>query len=228
MKNRSPQQHLLIGTFIIVIGVLFLIENLDFFHVRHILAFWPTMFIVFGVFKMSQAKAQSGYVLGGIFVLLGAIMTLSHLNIIYFSLRDWWPIFMIGAGVMIIFRDKTRINIGCNEVSDSDAGNIDIVAVMSGHQSNITAQNFLGGEITAVMGGVELDLRNASIQTDAVINVFAFWGGIVLKVPNDWTVINNGTAIMGGIENSSMPVMNSAKRLIITGTAIMGGVEIKN
>ena len=66
---------------------------------------------------------------------------------------------------------------------------------MSGSQGNIASSNFAGGEITAVMGGVELDLRNASIQTDAVLNVFAFWGGISLKIPSDWSVVNNANAL---------------------------------
>lgn len=78
------------------------------------------------------------------------------------------------------------------------------------------------------MGGVELDLRNASIQTDAVLNVFAFWGGISLKIPSDWSVVNNANAFLGGVDDTTVPAMGSSKRLIITGTAIMGGVEIKN
>ena len=78
------------------------------------------------------------------------------------------------------------------------------------------------------MGGIEIDLRNASIQTEAVLNVFAVWGGISIKIPNDWSVVNNGVAIMGGIDDTSVPNMNANKRLILTGTVIMGGVEIKN
>ena len=58
--------------------------------------------------------------------------------------------------------------------------------------------------------------------------MFAVWGGIVIKVPADWTVINNGMAIMAAIEDKSVPAMNAGNRLIITGHAVMGGVEIKN
>ena len=99
---------------------------------------------------------------------------------------------------------------------------------MAGNKTVSNSQDFKGGDITAVMGGVELDLRGASIQSEARLNLWATWGGIVIKIPADWSVINRGTAIMGAIEDKSSgsPVAN--KRLIITGMAIMGGVDIKN
>jgi predicted membrane protein len=88
--------------------------------------------------------------------------------------------------------------------------------------------NFRGGEITAVMGGCALDLRNSSIQDEAVVTVFAFWGGVTLKVPPDWTVVLNGTPIMGGFEEKTIAPPDNSKRLIIRGYAIMGGVEVRN
>jgi len=54
------------------------------------------------------------------------------------------------------------------------------------------------------------------------------WGGIEIKVPEDWVVVNFGTAILGGFENKTRPLPGASKRLVVTGTAIMGGVEVKN
>lgn len=232
MKNTSPQQRVLLGAIILIVGVLSLIDNLNFFNVHNLVQFWPMAFIALGALKISQAKNNSGYLIGGSFVLAGIVMTLNHLGIISFRMRDFWPIFLIIGGLFVIFKDRIT-NADSPLASDglptsgSDS-KIDVVAVMSGNQGKNSSPDFRGGEITAIMGGVELDLRGASIQAEAVINVFAVWGGIVIKVPNDWTIINNGIAIMAGIEDKSVPGMNSAKRLVITGYAIMGGVEIKN
>jgi hypothetical protein len=83
------------------------------------------------------------------------------------------------------------------------------------------------------MGGCDIDLRDASIapNTQAVIDVFAFWGGIELKVPDDWVVINRVVPLMGGVDDKTRtPIASSApqKTLIVRGIVIMGGVGIRN
>jgi predicted membrane protein len=82
------------------------------------------------------------------------------------------------------------------------------------------------------MGGCEIDLRDASIAADstAVIDCFAFWGGIDVRVPEDWTVMLEVTPLMGGIEDKTRPAQQgtSGKRLHVRGFAIMGGIVIKN
>ncbi|MBC3831376.1 hypothetical protein H8K33_07635 [Undibacterium amnicola] len=234
MKNVNPQQRLILGAFIIVLGALALLDNLQIFNTRDLIQFWPTVFIVAGAIKLSQANTRSGYIIGGGLIAAGAIITLNRIGIIHFRMRDWWPVFMIAGGLVVIFKDKANdifrgLNSSTmNNVTTSSDTHLDIVAIMSGHQGNIASGDFRGGAITAIMGGAELDLRNAVIQTEAVLNVTAFWGGITLKIPSDWTVVNNGFAFLGGIDDSSVPSMNANKRLIITGTAVMGGVEIKN
>jgi predicted membrane protein len=78
------------------------------------------------------------------------------------------------------------------------------------------------------MGGCSLDMRTASIQGEAVINVFAFWGGVTIKCPPDWTVVLQGTPIMGGFEEKTATPPDGSKRLVIRGYAVMGGVEVRN
>ena len=101
---------------------------------------------------------------------------------------------------------------------------------MSGFKRTSNTQNFKGGELTAIMGGCEIDLRQASIKDgEAVIDVFAFWGGIELKVPLDWSVVIEATPLLGGFDDKTRPPQGgSAKRLVVKGYAIMGGFEITN
>jgi hypothetical protein len=105
---------------------------------------------------------------------------------------------------------------------------VDIVAVLGGFERRVSTPDFRGGEITAVMGGCALDLREASIVKEAVLNVFTIWGGINIKVPPDWTVVLNGTPVMGGFAEKTVTPPDGSKRLVITGYAIMGGVEVRN
>jgi hypothetical protein len=102
---------------------------------------------------------------------------------------------------------------------------------MSGVVRRTTTQAFEGADLTAIMGGCEIDLRRASLAAggEAVIDVFAFWGGIDIKVPEDWVVITRAVPLMGGIEDKThSPVSPVSKTLIIRGIVIMGGVAIKN
>lgn len=228
MKNDNPQGRIVIGALLLIFGALALLDNLNLFRAREIFHFWPMVFIAIGALKISKSDTTTGYIIGCGFISLGGLLLLHHMGIIYFRMRDWWPVFLIVAGLIVIFKGK----VGNPEKLISKDGDQDsvcnIVAVMSGNKLQNSAQDFRGGEINCVMGGVELDLRSASIQSDAVLNVFAMWGGIVLKVPNDWTVISHGSPILGGFDDKTVPPILNAKKLYIKGYAIMGGVEIKN
>ena len=107
---------------------------------------------------------------------------------------------------------------------------VNAFAVLGGVQQSNNSQDFRGGESSAIMGGCEIDLRQASIKgEDAVINTFAMWGGIKIKVPPTWNVIVQGVPFLGGFDDKSVkPADPSAKCLIVKGTAIMGGVEVTN
>jgi hypothetical protein len=82
----------------------------------------------------------------------------------------------------------------------------------------------------AVMGGIDLDLTNANFaEAEVTISVFAFWGGVDIRVPEDINVKVDGFGFMGAFENRapSRPHIPGAPTVRITGLAIMGGVEVK-
>ncbi|MBC3919281.1 hypothetical protein H8L32_17460 [Undibacterium sp. CY18W] len=228
MNNNNGQGRILVGAMLLLFGTLALLDNLDIFSTRDIFHFWPMVFIIVGVLKISKSDSTTGYIIGGGFIVLGTMLTLQYMGIIHFRMRDLWPVFLIFAGLMVIFKGKLGDkNNYLNGQTNQDSV-CNIVAVMSGNKLQNSSQDFKGGEINAVMGGVELDLRQASIQSEATLNVFAMWGGIELKIPNDWTVISHGSPILGGFDDKTVPPMLNTKKLYIKGYAVMGGVEIKN
>ena len=234
MSNSQPGRRVVFGTAIIVIGVLALFDKLDIFNfsIGDLFQFWPTIFVVVGILKMTDSKSRSSILIGLCFIVVGVAMTLSKLGIFHFNLRDWWPVILIAIGISVLLKDRSAEGSSENYFSGDEQKNnnvsLDITAVMAGNKTVNSSQDFRGGEITAIMGGVDLDLYSASIQTEAVLKVWATWGGIEIRVPRDWEVVNRGTAILGGIEDKTIPSPGTGKRLVITGTAIMGGVVIKN
>ena len=106
---------------------------------------------------------------------------------------------------------------------------VNAIAILSGVQRANSARNFRGGEMTAFMGGCAIDLRQAAINGEAVLDVFAMWGGIEISVPENWTVIDRVTPIMGGVEDSTRaPGIPQGHTLIVRGVVVMGGIEVKN
>ena len=103
-------------------------------------------------------------------------------------------------------------------------------ACLGGVERRNTSQTFRGGEATALLGGIELDLRECRMaDTEARIEVFACMGGISMRIPRDWTVQSEVAAILGGFhDQSTPPVDGHARRLIISGQAVMGGIEVTN
>jgi hypothetical protein len=82
----------------------------------------------------------------------------------------------------------------------------------------------------AVMGGVEVDLREARFaQREVTIHASAWWGGIQIIVPDDVQVRVGGVGIMGGYgqESPSPSVTDPNAPLVnVVGAAIMAGVEV--
>ena len=101
-------------------------------------------------------------------------------------------------------------------------------AFLGGVDRQNSSTAFRGGEATAFMGGIKLDLRDAIMEgNEARIDVTTIMGGVKLRIPRTWTVINRVTPIMGGVADHSHST-ESNKRLIVEGTVFMGGLNINN
>jgi len=232
MSHKSPQQRIVIGVVMALLGLLFLLDNFRVFDVDRVISFWPVVFIVVGGLKLAQPQRRKDYVIGGGLVLVGVALTLEHMGILSVRWRDLWPLILIGVGIMVVFKGQLSERFARVDSAPpngmSDNGQLSLTTIMSGSQIKIDAQNFQGGEMTVLMAGVELDLRNAAMPADATVHVFVVMGGIELTVPTDWTVVFQGMPLMGGVEDKTIPTANPTKRLTITGTVVMGGIEIRN
>ena len=111
-----------------------------------------------------------------------------------------------------------------------DITTLNAFVIMGGITRRLTTLDFKGGSATAIMGGAKIDLRQASIgQGEAVLDVLAFWGGIEIRVPEDWLVVPQIFPFMGGFDDrTGPPPVGTRKRLIVRGLAFMGGVEVRH
>ena len=224
--------HLVFGLVIIIVGVLFTLDNLDIAEADNYLRFWPAGLIAVGAAKLLEPRRTSAGILGGsVFLLAGSWLLLDNLGYIEVNFFEYfWPLILVMAGGLIVWHGLQGRPRGPRAEGAPDEGaTVSAVAILSGVSRGNNSSAFRGGELTAFMGGCEIDLRQAAIHGEAVLDVFAMWGGIDIKVPENWTVISKVTPLLGGFEDHTRPPQTAeAHRLIVRGVVVMGGIDIKN
>lgn len=227
--RRGPTAQVVFGLMIVVLGVLFTLDNLDLIHSGDYLRYWPAGLVVVGLLKIYHALRDGhGWFGGAVFLGVGTWMLLN--GVLYFrvNIRELLPLGLVVLGGYMVWRGFGGQR---RERSSDGHSSFSALAIMGGVARRSSSQAFQGADLTAVMGGCEIDLRQASIApgAEAVIDIFAFWGGIDIKVPEDWTVVTRAMPLMGGVEDKTRaPQGAMTKRLIIRGIVVMGGVVIKN
>jgi predicted membrane protein len=201
-----------------------MLDHLNVLESGEFLQYWPVIIILYGVSRFSQGGGR-GLFSGVFFSIVGALLLFSNMGLISFRLWDYWPVILVFMGFMLV-----RRALGKNRPVDTGEGDsrVNSFVMFGGVERKNSSQDFKGGEITAILGGCELDLRGASIANgEAVIDVLTFWGGIDIKVPEDWSVSVESMPFMGGCEDKTRHERRSeGKHLIVKGYVVMGGLQI--
>jgi len=250
MERRQRHGHgaggIVVGGLIVLIGLLILLDNMGIIRFHDVWRYWPVLLIVLGVSKILESHAPAGYVWGGVITLAGALLLLDNLDIVVFDFNLIWPLLLIAFGLSMLLRSMDRKRYlesatsapGTAPGSATGSGPIegstcDAYAVFGGSKRRINTQDFRGGDAVAVFGGVEFDLRGAGMTVDqAVIDVNVVCGGLEVRVPDNWTIINRAVTIFGGVEDKTMQskAEPNAKspHLVITGSVVFGGISLRN
>jgi hypothetical protein len=247
--SRS-RRGLFLGLAIVAVGVILLLDQEGVISADRVFHyFWPAIFMIFGlehIFSGPAVGARRTW--GWVFFVFGLILLGTQLGFRFLRVEDLWPIILIFIGGVIVartfglidldrgdwrrWRSGWRIgrNDGAEETTDSQ---FDYLAIFGGVNQRIYSKNFRGGNLLAVCGGFDLDLRRADIESEsAVIDASAFMGGGQIRVPETWIVDIRGTAIMGGYTDETAQMApqpgTPQKRLVVKGIVVFGGVVVKN
>jgi LiaF transmembrane domain len=230
-QSGFVSMKLVFGALIVVLGAIFLAQNLGLIESRILLRrFWPAAFVAVGTALVLQPSRGRTRWWGGVWVVAGVW--------IWADQQDWidvnfWQVFFPGAlllvGGTLVWR-ALHSAAERPERSEEGGAHPHLFALMAGNEVRSITRAFRGADLGAVMGGVTLDLTRAQMEGDsAAIDVLAFWGGIEIRVPQDWVVTSQVFPLMGGFEDNTKPAADApSKRLLLRGVAVMGGVEVKN
>lgn len=211
-----------IGLVLIAVGLVLTLDSAGILHTEGLGRWWPLLLVGVGLVKVRQPREDGQRAAGVAFLMLGGLFQLTSI----LAFRSSWTLLMVGCGVFLLWQGVEGRPTEATTVSESPYLS-DMALIGHLKRSHLSA-NFRGGSVTAVMGGVELDLRKATLAGGtAYMDVVAFWGGIEIKVPASWTVDARVVPVMGAFENKvDSPSTPGAPRLVLRGHAIMGAVVI--
>ena len=212
---------------------------------------WWTLFIIIPclVGFITEKGARTGSFIG---LCIGVLLLMMCQDVIDFSM--FWKLLVPGIivilGLSLIFKNIFAKNFNAefaklHRISDED----EISAVFSGQNVDAKGEKFTGKKISAVFGGLKLDLRDAIIEDDVVIDASAIFGGIEILVPDNVLVKTKSSSLFGGVKNTkgncgkkckknkneeddekegkSSKKKSSVHTIYVKGSAMFGGIEVK-
>ena len=221
-------KNIIWGIVLVVLGFALCLSALDLIDFDLFFDGWWTLFIIIPSFI--SIFTEDNKTTSIIFLIVGILLLLACQDIIDFSLMGKLiaPIIIIIIGLSLLFRNafNTSINKSIASINSTSKAKEEYTAVFAGQDVKLDNEEFHGTSINAVFGGVKLDLRNAVIKEDVVINGRAVFGGIDIYTPDNVNVQIKSNSVFGGVDNKNK---NNDKEftIYIDATCVFGGIDIK-
>jgi len=110
---------------------------------------------------------------------------------------------------------------------DESSDDVALVAIFNGIDLTSRAAAFRGGSMLAWFGGINVDLREATLAPGAHLSVHALFGGIAIRVPTGWRVESSVNVLAGGVDVRAQPAEDpDTQTLTLDGFALFGGLAV--
>jgi predicted membrane protein len=134
------------------------------------------------------------------------------------------------AAVQIVSAIVGRVISNTMKRGDERSDEFRVAAVLGGRKFKSRAENLRTASVVAAMGGVELDLRDATLDPHgATLDLRATMGGAQVTVPPGWAVDVEVEGLAGGFEVDVTPseeLPEDAPKLHIHAVTCMGGGQV--
>ncbi|HTP79464.1 MAG TPA: DUF5668 domain-containing protein [Bacteroidota bacterium] len=101
-EHRSSRGNFIFGASLLAIGVLLLLDNLDFIDLGPIWMYWPLLLVISGISKMAGESGIRWSQNGLFSVFLGLWILACEFHIWGLRWSSAWPILLIGLGLSLI------------------------------------------------------------------------------------------------------------------------------
>lgn len=219
----------IIGFLLIFIG---LILGLNAFGITNINLFfsgWWTLFIIIpSLVGLINDKEKTSSL---IFLIIGVWLFLAERDLIEYELliKLLLPVILISIGLLLVFKDVLSINgKEIKKINENNKESNNYIAVFGSQDLKFEDEKVENLDLKSLFGGIKLDLRDAKIEKDIVINTLSVFGGIDIYVPDDVKVKVSSIPFFGGVE-VKRGKQSSKKEITIylNSVCIFGGVDVK-
>ena len=219
----------IIGFLLIFIGLILGLNDFGITNINLFFSGWWTFFIIIpSLVGLINDKEKTSSL---IFLIIGVWLFLAERDLIEYELliKLLLPVILISIGLLLIFKDILSIN--GKEVKKINANNKEsnnYIAVFGSQDLKFEDENIENLDLKSIFGGIKLDLREAKIEKDIVINTLSVFGGIDIYVPENVKVKVSSTPFFGGVEVKRKN-QSSKKEITIylNSVCVFGGVDVK-
>ncbi len=233
------------GLLVITAGVLWILFNADVLDPAYkpIVFSWQMLLVALG---FNGLFSRNGWGFSAILMVVGSFFLIKKIDIPSLTVitQNFWAIALVLLGLIILIRSifGRRSFIYCSSDMNKgnwknfgkckgEAGYIELNNVFSGTEKKLDIENFKGGEINCIFGGVELDLSDCRLAEGTyILEINSVFGGSVIYVPRDWNIEVRQDQVFGNFEDrrpkNSLEV-DKSKTLIVKASSVFGGGELK-
>lgn len=246
-KKSTSKSGGTVGIVFLLVGIVFLIRQTDWFLLPDWLFTWPVLLIVVGLVSgVSSSFQRTGWIwpvlIGGAFLIDREFM---DIDIFEYTL----PVVFIIVGISMIQKSNRKRgqaswgppmgNWGGSSkednptFSDNSEPFIAISNVLNSSTIRATSKDFKGANFTNIVAGLEMDFSQVQFEGESIrIDITQIMGGVTLYVPEHWEIRQHYTTLLAGFEDKRKSLGNNAegekKILHLNGFQVLSGIEIKD
>lgn len=236
----SGATRLYLSVLFIGAGLLLFLSNLGLFPLHSFWQLWPLILVAIGAGRWSDSPSSTNRLWSAALIVFGLLFFCVSMGWLHLRAHGAsWPfaILLITFGFLILNPRRHLPSTPAAPGDDPSKFGPDFLtdtAVFGGVKRRVETLNLRGGNLLAVMGSVELDLRRAQLidpSQPVVVEAICVFGAIKLRIPESWRVSIAGTQIFGAYEDKTAPLVRPdliTGTLVISGATIFGAVEIEN
>lgn len=224
MKDKG---NLIWGLLLIAIGVVIGLNSLGIADIDLFFDGWWTLFIIVpSLIDLIKEPTKTGnYIWLGV----GTVLLLCAQGILNIEIvgKLIFPVILVGMGISVLLKDKVgkKVKEKIKKLNEDELE--EYYATFSGQEINPKGDEFEGASLNAVFGGIDLNLTDAQIQKDTLINVTSVFGGVDIKVPSNVNVRVKSTSIFGGVDNKVKKYTENLPTIYVKAFCLFGGADIK-